>query len=177
MKKIRAYDEYDFPDNMQPPFAQKRAPLAPSPKVKKKPGPKPKAPIVQTPSVDVSKPVDKFFLINKLVSEIRKFFTKLEIRDPKPRILKPKTPPASYISNIILDKQRIGFFEQYADSDRVFLRFEKGANIPIWHDGEEVSKLADKIKQEIESHYTKKLAAKYGYRIAIRVTASRRRLG
>jgi hypothetical protein len=178
MKNIikKSYDEYDFPTMEQPPFAQKRSPLAPAPKVKKKPGPKPKiesAPIVPVPA----SVVDSQQAIKELVDGVKKFFVKnkkLEIRDVKPRIAGPDGPVVGYIANIILDKNRIGFFEQKGAEDRVFLHFEKGANIPIWHSGMEISKIAEKIKQEIEKHYTKKLAAKLGYRMAIKIAAQER---
>lgn len=173
IKIKRAYDLWDMP-----PEEQVKTPsplLAPLPKMRQKPGPKPKAPIV--PMTPETKKESGIMLIKDLVDELRKLFVKVDIREPKPRIAAPNTPPVAYISNIILDGYRIGFLEQAVDGNRVYLRFEKGANIPIWHDGDDISKFADKIKQEIEKHYTKNLAAKVGYRIAIKITAHRRRFG
>ena len=177
MKRVkRAYDVYDFPwqEQVKTPSGQ----AAPEPKVRKKPGPKPRVQLVSEPSVAPAPPkLEGAGLIQKLVDELRPLFVKLDIRNPKPKVNIPESQPTGYISNIILDKHRIGYLEQQIDGDKVYLKFEKGANIPIWHDGDDIGHFAEKITHEIEKYYTRSLAARVGYRTAIRVAAHRRRLG
>ena len=176
----KAYDLHDFPWEHQvkvPPVKQAPTPVV---KERKKPGPKPKEKPPEMVEVSAEKPAtsaDGEPIIKSLVNGLRKYFVNLDIRDPKERVRVPNTPPDSYISNIVLGNNRIGFLEQEIGGDRVYLKFEKGANIPIWHLGDSIEAFADKIQKEIEAHYTKKLAAKVGYRTAIKVAAHRRRLG
>lgn len=151
-KTIRAYDLWDFPES-----EQTKIPASPPPKVKKKPGPKPK--VVAPMPVEISQRGEDF-PIKQLIDGIRKLLIEVDVRDPKPKIIIPNKKPVSYISNIVLDGKRIGLFEQPVDGKRVYLKFDKGQNIPIWHEGDGPEVMADKIKEEIEKHYTKKLAAK-----------------
>jgi len=175
----KAYDEWDFPALLPDAPISSRE----EKKTKKKPGPKSKkpaplwsSPVDKTP-LSPTKPADSRMLIKKLVDGVREFFVKLDIREPKPKIKSPNAPVESYISNIVLDGQRIAYFEQAVGADRVVLRYEKNANIiTIWHEGMDFSFIADKIKAEIEKNYTKKLAAKVGYKIAIKISAHRRRM-
>jgi len=171
----KAYDVYDFPWEEQVKMPQ--PPRVPPPKVRKKPGPKPKPknefPVFTPPPPPI--PGEQPQLIRKLVNEIRKLFVRVKFGEPI-LMSAPDVRPDTYVSNITLGTKRIGVLKQTVGGDRVILLFDKSENIPMYSDGYDIVKFADKIKEEVEKNYTKKLAAKLGYRTAIRVAAHRRRL-
>ena len=168
MKNIikKSYEFWDYPIEFQPPLSGRDKPL----KTRKTP-----LKIKKTPLKKMKEEPQKI-LIQRLYDDIKNRLIKVRIRKPVPISPVKGAPPISYISNIVIGNKRIGYFEQTAGGDRVALKFEKSNRIPLWHNESDSERILEKINEEVEKYYVKRLAAKFGYKTTIKILSHRRSL-